>query len=286
MLTYPQFDPVAFAIGPLSVHWYGIMYVIAFTGAWWLARIRARQFPGFWTDEQLSDLVFYGALGAVLGGRIGSALFYNIDRMLVDPLWLFRVWEGGMSFHGGFLGVIFAFWLYARTLQKPWFDVLDFISPMVPFGLGAGRLGNFIGGELWGRPTDVPWGMVFPHVDQLPRHASQLYQFFLEGVVLFALVWWFSSRQRPRYAVSGLFAVGYGCFRLLVEFFREPDAQLGFIALDWMTMGQLLSLPMILVGIALLAMAYRNPVYAQPGKSADTGKQAAPGRKPKQGKRK
>lgn len=286
MLTYPQFDPVAFAIGPLAVHWYGIMYVVAFTGAWWLARIRTRRFPGYWTDEQLSDLVFYGALGAVVGGRVGSALFYNADRMLVDPLWLFRVWEGGMSFHGGFLGVIFAFWLYARALQKPWFDVLDFIAPMVPFGLGAGRLGNFIGGELWGRPTDVPWGMVFPHVDQLPRHASQLYQFCLEGVVLFGLVWWFSSVPRPRYAVSGLFAIGYGCLRFFAEFFREPDAHLGFIALDWMTMGQLLSLPMILVGVALMIMAYRNPVYAQPAKATATGQEIVTGRKAKKGKRK
>lgn len=259
MFTYPQFDPVAFSLGPLSVHWYGIMYIIAFGGAWALARIRARRTPGEWTDEQISDLVFYGAMGAVLGGRLGSALFYNFDKVLADPLWVLRVWEGGMSFHGGILGVMAALYWYSGKLRKPYFQVLDFIAPLAPFGLGAGRLGNFIGGELWGRHTDVPWGMVFPHVDPYPRHASQLYQFALEGVLLFALVWWFSSRTRPRYAVSGMFSLGYGLQRFFVEFFREPDEGIGFVALDWMTMGQILSLPMILAGIVLLILAYRKP---------------------------
>ncbi len=258
MLTYPQFDPVAFSLGPLSVHWYGIMYIVAFGGAWWLAKVRAARAPGQWNDEQIADLIFYGALGAVLGGRIGSALFYNTDRLLDDPLWLLRVWEGGMSFHGGFLGVMAALYWYAGKLQKPYFAVIDFIAPLVPFGLGAGRLGNFIGGELWGRPTDVPWGMVFPHVDEAPRHASQLYQFALEGILLFGVMWWFSSRPRPRYAVSGLFALGYGLQRFFVEFFREPDSWLGFVALDWMTMGQVLSLPMIIVGLWLLKLAYAS----------------------------
>jgi phosphatidylglycerol:prolipoprotein diacylglycerol transferase len=258
MLTYPQFDPVAFSLGPLSVHWYGIMYIIAFGGAWYLAKLRARRSPGLWTDEQIADLVFYGALGAVVGGRIGSALFYNFDKLPSDPLWVLRVWEGGMSFHGGFLGVMGALYWYAGKLNKRYFEVLDFIAPLAPFGLGAGRIGNFIGGELWGRPTEVPWGMVFPHVDNLPRHASQLYQFALEGVVLFSIMWWFSSRPRPLYAVSGLFGIGYGAQRFFVEFFRQPDEGLGFVALDWLTMGQLLSLPMIAAGIFLMAKAYRT----------------------------
>jgi phosphatidylglycerol:prolipoprotein diacylglycerol transferase len=258
MLTYPQFDPVAIAIGPLSVHWYGIMYVIAFGGAWLLAQYRAKRTPKSWTDEQVADLIFYGALGAVVGGRIGSALFYNFNLLLSDPLWVFRVWEGGMSFHGGFLGVMAALYWYAGKLNKRYFEVLDFIAPLAPFGLGAGRLGNFIGGELWGRQTDVPWGMVFPHVDAVPRHASQLYQFALEGILLLGLMWWFASKPRPMYACSGLFGVGYGCQRFFVEFFREPDEGLGFIALDWLTMGQLLSIPMIIAGIVLLVMAYRH----------------------------
>ncbi|MBL4821445.1 MAG: prolipoprotein diacylglyceryl transferase [Gammaproteobacteria bacterium] len=258
MLTYPNINPIAISIGPLSIHWYGIMYIVAFGGAWALATMRARKSPGSWTAEQISDLIFYGALGAVIGGRMGSVLFYNFSQFLADPLWLLRVWEGGMSFHGGFLGVMVAFYWYSRKLNKPYFELLDFIAPLAPFGLGAGRLGNFIGGELWGRPTDVAWGMVFPHVDQQPRHASQLYEFALEGVVLFTLIWWFSSRDRPRYAVSGLFSLGYGTFRFFIEFFREPDEGIGFIAFQWMTMGQLLSTPMIVAGVVLLALAYRT----------------------------
>lgn len=256
MLVYPDINPIAIQLGPLAIHWYGIMYIVAFTGAWLLAKYRAGRNPGSWTSEQISDLVFYGALGAVIGGRLGSVLFYNFGQFVDDPLWLLRVWEGGMSFHGGFLGVLVAFYWYSRKIQKPYFDVLDFIAPFAPFGLGAGRLGNFIGGELWGRPTDVPWGMVFPHVDQQPRHASQLYEFALEGVVLFTIMWWFSSRPRPRFAVSGLFGIGYGVFRFFVEFYREPDTEIGFIAFGWLTMGQLLSLPMIVAGLILMYLAY------------------------------
>ncbi|MGI9250723.1 MAG: prolipoprotein diacylglyceryl transferase [Pseudohongiellaceae bacterium] len=264
MLTYPDINPIAFAIGPLTVHWYGLMYVIAFGGAWGLATFRSRsQQPRRWSSEQVSDLVFYGALGAVLGGRMGSVLFYNFGRFLDDPLWLLRVWEGGMSFHGGLLGVLLAFFLYARRIRRDFFEVMDFIAPFVPFGLGAGRLGNFIGGELWGRPTDVPWGMVFPHVDRLARHPSQLYQLALEGVVLFIIVWWFSSRPRPRYAVTGLFSIGYGIFRFFVEFFREPDRDIGFIAFNWLTMGQLLSIPMIVIGGYLIWLAYRKQAAAE-----------------------
>ncbi|MFT4863635.1 MAG: phosphatidylglycerol:prolipoprotein diacylglycerol transferase [Pseudohongiellaceae bacterium] len=257
MLTFPEFNPVAIAIGPISIHWYGLMYVVAFGGAWALASYRAKQVPQQWSSEQVSDLIFYGALGAVIGGRMGSVLFYNFDRFLSDPIWLLRVWEGGMSFHGGFLGVILATYLYSRSLKKQFWEVMDFAAPVIPFGLGAGRIGNFIGGELWGRPTDLPWGMVFPHVDQLARHPSQLYQFALEGVLLFSILWWYSSKPRPRLAVSGLFAVIYGSQRFLVEFARQPDDHIGFIAFDWLTMGQLLSLPMIVLGLGFIFFAYK-----------------------------
>ena len=258
MLTHPQFDPVALSLGPLSIHWYGLMYIVAFAGIWRLALYRAHKSPGPWSDEQISDLVFYGAMGAVIGGRLGSVFFYNFDRFLADPIWLFRVWEGGMAFHGGLLGVLASFGWYSRRLGKPFFETMDFVAPLVPFGLGAGRIGNFIGGELWGRPTDLPWGMVFPYVDALPRHPSQLYQFALEGVALFALLWWFSSKPRPRCSITGLFGVGYGVFRFVVEFARQPDADIGFIAFDWLTMGQLLSLPMIVIGALMMAYGYRR----------------------------
>lgn len=258
MFTYPDIDPIALSLGPVSINWYGIMYIVAFGGAWALATYRTRRNSGTWTAEHLSDLVFYCALGAVIGGRCGSVFFYNFDRFLAEPLWLFRVWEGGMSFHGGLLGVLVALLLYARSIKRHFLDVADFIAPFAPFGLGAGRIGNFIGGELWGRPTDIPWGMVFPHVDDLPRHASQLYEFALEGVALMVIVWWFSSRPRPRGAVAGVFGIGYGVFRIFIEFFREPDRDIGYIAFDWFTMGQLLSLPMILAGLGLLYFAYRQ----------------------------
>ena len=262
MFTFPQFNPVVISLGPLSIHWYGVMYIIAFGGAWVLASYRRNMKPNQWSTDQISDLIFYGAIGAVVGGRLGSVFFYNFDRFLEDPLWVFRVWEGGMSFHGGLLGVGVAFYFYSKSLRKGFWETIDFIVPFVPFGLGAGRIGNFIGGELWGRPTDVPWGMVFPHVDQLPRHPSQLYEVALEGVALFILLWWFSSKPRPRLAVSGVFALGYGSFRFFIEFFREPDQQIGFIAFEWLTMGQLLSVPMAAGGILLLFLSYnkqKNP---------------------------
>ena len=258
MLVFPQFDPVAISAGPISIHWYGVMYIIAFGGAWVLANYRRNKIGNHWSSEQISDLVFYGAMGAVLGGRVGSVFFYNIDRFLDDPLWLFRVWEGGMSFHGGFIGVLIAMFLYSRSINKKFWETVDFIAPCVPFGIGAGRLGNFIGGELWGRPTDAPWGMIFPHVDNLPRHPSQLYEIALEGIVLFIIIWWFSSVTRPRMVVSGTFAILYGSFRFFIEFFREPDLHIGFIAFDWLTMGQLLSLPMVIVGFSLVVFAYNN----------------------------
>ncbi|ODC02406.1 prolipoprotein diacylglyceryl transferase [Terasakiispira papahanaumokuakeensis] len=250
MLQYPHIDPVAVSLGPLQVHWYGLMYLFGFTGAWWLARKRASRLG--LTHEQVGDLVFYGALGVILGGRIGYAIFYHFDRVLAEPLWLFKVWEGGMSFHGGLIGVVLAMLLYARRHQLTLLALGDFIAPMVPIGLGLGRLGNFINGELWGRPTDLWVGMVFPGAGPLPRHPSQLYEFALEGVVLFTVLWLYSSKPRAQGRVAGLFLLGYGVFRTLVEFAREPDAQLGFIAMNWLTMGQLLSIPMMVIGIWLL----------------------------------
>lgn len=253
MLPYPHIDPVAIQIGPLKVHWYGLMYVLGFLSAWALARRRAGRFG--WRMEEIDDLVFYGALGVVLGGRIGYMAFYNLTALIYDPLSLFRIWEGGMSFHGGLLGVLAAMGLFARKHGRPFFEVTDFIAPLVPIGLFFGRIGNFINGELWGKVTDLPWGMVFPTGGQLPRHPSQLYEATLEGLVLFTVLWIYSAKPRPQMAVSGLFLLLYGVFRLLVEFIREPDAHLGYLAFGWLTMGQLLSTPMILAGLLLLCLA-------------------------------
>lgn len=259
MLKHPQFDPVAISAGPLKVHWYGLTYLAGFAVGWWLGKVRARKDWTPLTEEQVGDLLFYIAIGVILGGRFGYVVFYNFDQFLADPLWLLRVWEGGMAFHGGLIGVMLAMWWYGRKLGCGFFRVADFVAPLVPVGLGAGRIGNFINGELWGRPTDVPWGMVFPQApDALARHPSQLYQFALEGVALFAVLWLFSSKPRPTMAVSGLFLILYGCFRVIVEFFRQPDPQLGYLAFDWLTMGQVLSVPMILAGVLLMVFAYRG----------------------------
>ncbi len=256
MLVYPHIDPVAIQIGPLKVHWYGLMYLVGFALAWWLGRLRAER-KGFGPQEP-GDMLFSIALGVILGGRIGYVLFYKFPSFLADPLMLLRVWEGGMSFHGGLIGVILAMAWYAHKTRRPFFAVADFVAPLVPPALLAGRIGNFINGELWGRPTDLPWGMVFPHVDMLPRHPSMLYEAFLEGILLFVLLWWFSARPRPRMAVSGLFLLLYGSFRFLVEQVREPDAHLGYIVGGWLSMGMILSLPMILAGALLLFLAYRR----------------------------
>jgi phosphatidylglycerol:prolipoprotein diacylglycerol transferase len=256
MLKYPEIDPVAISIGPLDIRWYGIMYLVGFVAGFLLLNRRAKRPGSGWTTEQVSDLIFYGAMGVILGGRIGYILFYNFSAFLNDPLTLFKVWQGGMSFHGGLLGVMIAVWLFARHTKKSYWDILDFGAPIVPIGLGLGRIGNFIGGELYGRVTDGPWGMVFPTGGELARHPSQLYQATLEGLALFTILWFFSRKPRPRYAVSGLFALFYGIFRFVAEFAREPDAHLGFIAFDWLTMGQLLSVPLILVGVFLLYLAY------------------------------
>jgi phosphatidylglycerol:prolipoprotein diacylglycerol transferase len=269
-------DPIAFSLGPVSVHWYGIMYVLGFAAAWWLGERRraAGRLPV--SRDEFSDLAFYGMLGVILGGRIGYMLFYDTAELIAHPLSLVRVWEGGMSFHGGLLGVLLAGWIWSRRHQLRFFDTIDFVAPLVPIGLGLGRLGNFIGGELWGRHTSLPWGMVFPRAlpggfDDLQRlsaaalasearHPSQLYEVLLEGAVLFAVLWWYSRRPRPRYAVAGLFALLYGIFRFAVEFVREPDVQIGFIAFDWLTMGQLLSLPLVAIGLFLLWLSRRSPV--------------------------
>ena len=258
MLTYPNIDPVAISIGPLSIHWYGLMYLVGFTLAYYLMLYRAKQPNSGWDKEQVSDLIFYSAMGVVLGGRFGYVLFYNFSKFLDDPLWLFAVWEGGMSFHGGLLGVMAACALFARRYKKSFFSITDFGVPMVPIGLLTGRLGNFIGGELWGRVTDVPWAMVFPKGGPLPRHPSQLYEMALEGFVLFIILWFYSRKPRPAMAVSGLFLIGYGVFRFLVEFVREPDSHIGFDILGWMTRGQILCVPMILFGAALMVFAYKH----------------------------
>lgn len=259
MFVHPQFDPVALSIGPLAVRWYGLMYLLGFFLFIVLGRYRIRhQTGGVFTREILDDALFYGVLGVILGGRLGHTLFYEPAYYLQHPLEIFAIWQGGMSFHGGFLGVAIAMVLLARKYQLSWLSITDFIVPLVPLGLGAGRIGNFINGELWGRPTDVPWGMIFPYADNLPRHPSQLYEFALEGLALFALVWLYSAKRRPLGAVSGVFMIGYGIFRSFCEFFREPDdGFLGIMTLG-ISMGQWLSLPMIVVGAALVYWAYRH----------------------------
>ncbi|MGA9395244.1 MAG: prolipoprotein diacylglyceryl transferase [Azonexus sp.] len=260
MLLHPQFDPVAFSLGPLSVRWYGLMYLVAFVQFILLGRYRIRTRPGFITVEQLDDLLFYGMLGVIVGGRLGQVLFYEPAYYLAHPLEIFAVWKGGMAFHGGFLGVLVAMGLWSRKHRIAWFDITDFIAPLVPLGLAAGRIGNFINGELWGRVADpnLPWAMVFPQAgDMQPRHPSQLYHVGLEGLALFAILWIYSSRPRPRSAVSGVFLIGYGSFRFITEIFREPDH--GIFGQSYtVSMGQWLSLPMILLGVAMLLLAYRK----------------------------
>ncbi len=258
MLVHPQFDPIAFQIGPLAVRWYGLMYLVAFTLVLLLGRWRIAHGLTKLTARDLDDLLFFGMLGTIIGGRLGYVLFYKASHYLEHPFDLIKVWEGGMSFHGGLIGVIVAMLLFARRRGFTFWQVADFVAPLVPTGLAAGRLGNFINGELWGRPTDVPWAMVFPQAhDGIPRHPSQLYEVGSEGLLLFVLVWWFARRPRPEGAVAGLFLIGYGIARFGVEFTREPDDFLGLLALNF-SMGQWLSLPMILFGVYILWRGYRK----------------------------
>ncbi|ABE48610.1 prolipoprotein diacylglyceryl transferase [Methylobacillus flagellatus] len=261
MLVHPQFDPVAIHLGSFGIHWYGLMYLIGFLAFLWLGRWRIAHQPWWgkagWTKKNLDDALFYGALGVILGGRLGYALFYQHEYYLTHPHEILFLWQGGMSFHGGFLGVMVAMLLFAKRRGLTFFGIMDFVAPLVPVGLGAGRMGNFINGELWGRASDLPWAMVFPHVDSIARHPSQLYEFLLEGVALFILLWWYSSKPRARGSVSALFLIGYGSFRFLVEFTREPDSFLGLLSLG-LSMGQWLSLPMVIAGVWLLIVSLRR----------------------------
>jgi phosphatidylglycerol:prolipoprotein diacylglycerol transferase len=253
MIAYPDFDPVAFSIGGVKVHWYGLMYVVGFIAGWWLARRRAMAPGSTWKPADVDDLIFFAAVGVIVGGRLGWILVYGFDALREDPLAIIRVWQGGMSFHGGLAGVMIAVALFARRRGRRIADVFDFTAPLPAVGLCAGRIGNFINGELWGKPTDLPWGMP---VDGEVLHPSQLYEAALEGVVLYALLWWFTSKPRPRLAPAGLFLSLYAIFRIAVEFVRVPDADIGYLAFGWLTMGQLLSLPVLAVGLAMLAWAY------------------------------
>ncbi|MFB2745914.1 prolipoprotein diacylglyceryl transferase [Aeromonas veronii] len=256
--VFSQIDPVAFTLGPLSVRWYGLMYLFGFAFAMWLAGRRADAPNSGWTRNEVSDLLFYGFLGVILGGRVGYVLFYNFDLFLADPTYLFKIWTGGMSFHGGLIGVITAMIWFAHKTKRHFFTVADFVAPLIPFGLGVGRIGNFLNGELWGRVTDVPWAIIFPEAGPEPRHPSQLYQFALEGVVLFIILNLFWRKNPPRGAISGMFLLFYGLFRFLVEFVRQPDSQLGLYFQE-ISMGQILSTPMIIAGALMIWAAYKRP---------------------------
>ncbi len=256
-LSFPQIDPVIIELGPVALRWYGLMYLIGFAAAYWLASRRLPRTP--WNKDELSDLLFYSFLGVIVGGRFGYVMFYSFSSFLENPLYLFKIWEGGMSFHGGCIGVIVAAFIYARLKKWSFLAVGDFIAPLVPIGLGAGRIGNFINGELWGRTTDVPWAFVFPGAGPDPRHASQLYEFFLEGAVLFVILWLYSVKPRPVGSVGGLFLLGYGAFRFIVEFYREPDAHLGLYDIG-LSQGQVLCIPMILAGLALIIYANKKGI--------------------------
>ncbi|OGA12452.1 MAG: prolipoprotein diacylglyceryl transferase [Betaproteobacteria bacterium RIFCSPHIGHO2_12_FULL_69_13] len=257
MLVHPNFDPIAFSLGPLAVRWYGLMYLAGFAAGWWLGLSRISRGLAPITRQQFDDLLFLAVLGVILGGRLGYVLFYKPAYYAAHPLEIFAIWQGGMSFHGGLLGVMLAMAFAARRHGVDWLRVMDFVAPLCPLGLAAGRMGNFINGELWGRVTDLPWGMVFRGAGDAPRHPSQLYQFALEGVALFVLLWWFSAKPRPRGQVSALFLAGYGAFRFVAELAREPDAFLGYLALG-LSMGQWLSVPMILGGALLFAWSGRG----------------------------
>lgn len=258
MIIHPDFDPVALSLGPLQVRWYGLMYLFGFASGWLLARSRAARPGSGWTPAMVDDFITWCVLGLVLGARLGYVLFYDLPSYISDPLSILQVWHGGMSFHGGLIGLCVVVWFFGRKHKKTFLEIGDFLSPLAPPGLFFGRLGNFINGELWGGPTNQPWGVVFPdpRAGGVARHPSQLYEAGLEGLVLFTVLWMYSSKKRPSGAVMGLFLALYGLFRFLVELIREPDPQLGYLAFGWVTMGQLLSLPMVLVGLWLMFRAY------------------------------
>lgn len=265
MLNYPAIDPVAIHIGPLQIRWYGISYLAGIILAWWLLNKRAEK-DFSWTPNHVADLVFYATVGIIIGGRLGSVLFYNLPYYLDHPLEIIMINRGGMSFHGGLIGVLVGVWYFGIKSKKGFFRTSDFLAPVVPVGLFFGRIANFINGELWGAPSTLPWAMIFPdpRAGGIPRHPSQLYEALLEGVLLFIILWLFSAREKPKMAVSGMFLLGYGIFRTAVEFVREPDSNIGYLAFDWLTMGQLLSFPMIIAGIILLVLAYKNAKKQKP----------------------
>lgn len=256
-MIYPNINPIALDFGVIQIHWYGVMYLLAFVSVYLLASRRAKQNSN-WNKQQIEDMVFFGALGVVLGGRIGYVLFYNLPYFVIEPLSIFAIHNGGMSFHGGLLGVLLAMFLFNRKYDKKFFTTMDFVAPLVPLGLGFGRIGNFINSELWGGVTNSPLGMYIQQ-QGISRHPSQLYEALLEGLVLFIILWVFSKKPRPSMSVSALFLIFYGLFRFIIEFVRVPDEQLGYLAFNWLTMGQLLSLPMIIFGLYLLDKAYRTP---------------------------
>ena len=267
MLVHPQFDPILFSIGPLAVRWYGLMYVVGFVAFIVLGKLRVKQGLGNGLEARdVDDMLIYGVLGVILGGRLGYVLFYKPGHYLSHPAEILQIWTGGMSFHGGFIGVMLGIAAFCWVKKRRWLTTMDFVAPLVPIGLATGRLGNFINGELPGRPTGLPWGMWFPQHDAQPlaRHPSQLYQFALEGLVLFAILWIYSSKPRPAGAVSGAFLVGYGAFRFVAEFARQPDDFLGLLQLG-LSMGQWLSLPMILIGAGMMLWAYRSKPSAAAG---------------------
>jgi phosphatidylglycerol---prolipoprotein diacylglyceryl transferase len=259
MLAFPEIDPVALDLGLVQIRWYGISYICGILLAWYLLRSRALRLPERgWTPLLVSDLIYYGTLGVIIGGRLGSVVFYNLPYYIDHPLDVLKVWQGGMSFHGGLLGVAVALWCYSRHIRRGFFETTDFLIPVVPVGLFFGRIANFINAELWGAPTTLPWGVVFPGVDHLARHPSQLYEALAEGLLLFIIMWFYSSKLRPNMAVSGLFLLLYGLFRSAIELVREPDGNIGHLFGEWLTMGQVLSAPMIAIGSILLVLAYRH----------------------------
>jgi len=257
MLTYPNISPIAFQLGFFKIYWYSIMYLLAFGIAWLLALVKTKN-NNNWNREQINDLIFYCALGVVIGGRIGYTLIYNLNHFLFNPLVIFKTWEGGMSFHGGLIGVLVSIWLFSRKYKKKFTTITDFVAPLAPLGLGAGRIGNFINGELFGRISNVPWAIIYPTGGPFPRHPSELYEFLLEGILLFIIIWHYSSKPKPNFAVSSMFLICYGLFRFIAEFFRQPDAQFNFIAFNWITIGQLLSTFMIIVGMFFMWLSYKK----------------------------